>query len=143
MNITNFVRECPNALTEYSSDKEDLDGATLQMLSQGDTLNYAEMEGLNMLKARMVPHILPNNCKRGGTYKNIRNDVYLTEGQAKFVYKKVNAGKGINTETIKQEMEQEKLVETEIDNSSDNIYQKAILNEVSKKEKVSAQMEDW
>ena len=89
------------------------------------------------------PHFCQNNCKRGGTYKNIRNDVYLTEDQAKFVYKKVNAGKDINTETIKQEMEQEKLVKTEIDNSGDNIYQKAILNWVSKKEKVSAQMDDW
>ena len=86
---------------------------------------------------------MPDNCKSGGTYKNIRNDVYLTEDQAKFVYKKVNAGKNINNETIKQEMEQEMLVKTEIENSSDNIYQKAILNEVSKKEKVSAQMEDW
>ena len=51
---------------------------------------------------------MPNNCKRGGTYKNIRNDEYLTEDEAKFVYKRVNAGKDINTETIKQEMEQEK-----------------------------------
>ena len=40
-------------------------------------------------------------------------------------------------------MEQEKLVKTEIDESCDNAYRKAILNEVRKKEKVSAQMEDW
>ena len=43
-----FARECPNALTDDSSDHEDLGGATLQMLSQDDTPNYAEMEGLNM-----------------------------------------------------------------------------------------------
>ena len=67
----------------------------------------------------------------------------MTEDQAQFVYKKVSAGKGINTETIKQEMEQEKVVKTEIDDSCDNAYQKAILNEVNKKEKVSTQMEDW
>ena len=49
---------------------------------------------------------LPNNCKRGGPFKNISNyDRYLTEDQAKFVYKKVNVGKDINTETMKQEME--------------------------------------
>ena len=48
VNMTIFVRECPNALTDNSSDQEDLDGTTLQMLSQGDTLNYAEMEGLIM-----------------------------------------------------------------------------------------------
>ena len=80
---------------------------------------------------------MADKCKRGGTYKNIRNDVYLTKDQAKFIYKKVNAGKDMNTETIKQEMEQEMLVKIERDNSSDNTYQKAILNEVSKKEKVS------
>ena len=82
---------------------------------------------------------MPSNYKRGGTYKNIRNDEYLTEDQAKFVYKRVNAGKGINTDTIKQEMEWEKLEKTEIENA----YQKAILSEVSKKEKVSTQMEEW
>ena len=81
---------------------------------------------------------MPNNCKRGGTFKNIRNyDRYLTEDQGQFVYKKENAGKDINTETMKQEMEQEKSIKTEIHDSCDNTYQKAILNEVNKKEKVS------
>ena len=41
---------------------------------------------------------------------NIRNygDRYSTEDQARYVYKKVNASKEINTKTMKQEMEQEK-----------------------------------
>ena len=82
---------------------------------------------------------MPCNCKRGGAYKNIRNDAYLTEDRATFIYKKVNVGKDINTETIKQEMEQGKLKKAEIENT----YQKAILSEVGKKEKVSTQMEDW
>ena len=33
-------------------------------------------------------------------------------------------GKEINTETMKQEMEQEKSIKTEIDDSCDNTYQK-------------------
>ena len=37
----------PNTLTDDSSDQEDLDGAALQMLSQDDSLDYTEMEGLN------------------------------------------------------------------------------------------------
>ena len=83
----------------------------------------------------------PSTCKseRGGTYKNTWNDEYLTEDQAKFIYNRVNAGKDINTETIKQEMEQKKLEKAEIENA----YQKAILSGVSKKEKGSTQMEDW
>ena len=82
---------------------------------------------------------MSSNCKRGETYKNIRNDEYLTEDQAKFVYKRVSTGKDINTVTIKQEMEQEMLEKTEMGNA----YQKVILSGISKKEKVSAQMEDW
>ena len=76
---------------------------------------------------------------------NIRNygDRYLTEDQVRYVYKKVNAGKEINTETMKQEMEQEKSIKTERDDSCDNTYQKVILNEVNKKEKVSTHLEDW
>ena len=42
------MRECPKALMEDDSDQEDLVDVTLQMLSQDETLNYAEMEGLNM-----------------------------------------------------------------------------------------------
>ena len=52
-------------------------------------------------------------------------------------------GKEINTKTIKQEVEQEKSIKTAIDDSCDNTYQKVILHEVNKKEKVSTQMEDW
>ena len=44
-----FTRECPNALTDESSDQDDLDGATLQMVTQDETpvLNYSEMDDLN------------------------------------------------------------------------------------------------
>ena len=35
-------------MTEVDLDQEDLDRATLQMLSQDDSLNHAEVEGLNM-----------------------------------------------------------------------------------------------
>ena len=35
-------------MTEDDSDQVVLDSATLQMLSQDDSLNYGEVEGLNM-----------------------------------------------------------------------------------------------
>ena len=73
---------------------------------------------------------MPNKSKRGGTFRNVKNDKYLTEDQAKFVYKRVNARKGINTKIIQQEMKQEK-VETELENT----YEKAILTDVNKKGK--------
>ena len=37
----------------------------------------------------------------------------------------------------------EKSIKTELDDSCDNAYQKAILNKINKEEKVSTQMEDW
>ena len=55
----------------------------------------------------------------------------MTEDQAKFIYRKVNTRRNINTETIKQEMEQDKLEKAEIENA----YQKAILSDVEKRRK--------
>ena len=54
----------------------------------------------------------------------------------------MNAGKEINTATMKQEIEHEKSIKAEIYDSC-NTYHKAILNDVNKKEKVPTQMEDW
>ena len=83
---------------------------------------------------------MPNKSKRGGTFRNIKNDKYLTEDQAKLVYKRVNAGKGINTKVIQHDMDKEKLVGTQIENT----YQKvAILTDVNKKGKDPTQMEEW
>ena len=44
------MRECPNTLTDESSNQEGSDGAKLQTLTQGETLalSYAEMEDLTM-----------------------------------------------------------------------------------------------
>ena len=115
------------------------------MLSQDDSLNYAEVEGFKHVKGKNgTTTFLPSNCKIGGTFKNIRNygDRYLTEDQVRYVYKKVNVGKEINTTTMKQEAEQEKSIKAEIGDSC-NTYQKAMLNDVNKKEKISTQMEDW
>ena len=77
----------------------------------------------------------PSNCKIGGTFTHIRNhgDRYLTEDQARCAYKKVNVGKEISTTAMKQEIEQEKSIKVEI-NDNCNTYQKAMLNDVNKKE---------
>ena len=57
----------------------------------------------------------------------------MTEDQAEFICKKVNAGRGINTKTIQQEINSENLT---------NTYKKAILDEVKKK-KDPTQIEEW
>ena len=67
---------------------------------------------------------MPNTNKKGGTLRTAKHkqEKILTEDQAEFVHKRVNARKGINTKIIQQEMAQAKLVETKLDNT----YQKAI-----------------
>ena len=77
-----------------------------------------------------------NNNKKGGTFRNVNGNKYLTENQAKFVYEMVNAGKEINTETLQHEMKQKK-----VEFDMENTYQKAILSDVSKKN--PTQMEEW
>ena len=53
---------------------------------------------------------LPLNSKIGGQVNNNRPSVgqYLTREQASYVYKKTESGEIINTETIQQELEQER-----------------------------------
>ena len=77
-----------------------------------------------------------NNNKKGGTFRNVKGNKYLTEYQAIFVCEMVNAGKEINKETLQHEMKQKK-VEFDIENT----YQKAILSDVSKRN--PTQMEEW
>ena len=77
---------------------------------------------------------LPIDDKTGGKVSYIQNldAMCLTENQASYVYKKVELGNIINTETMKHEIEQEKL--TGIDREDDNPYKKVILNKVYKEE---------
>ena len=76
---------------------------------------------------------LPIDDKTGGKVSYIQNKeaMCLTENQASYVYKKVEQGNIINTETMKCEIGQEKL--TEIDREDDNPYKKVILNRSTKR----------
>ena len=57
--------------------------------------------------------------------------------------KNVEQGSSINTETMQQEIEQEKLAETETDKDHDNPYKKVTLNKVYQDEDKMIQMENW
>ena len=57
---------------------------------------------------------LPLNSKGGPVrYVKDRNTMCLTEEQIKYFYKKVEQGSEINTEKMKQEIDQQKLTEIE------------------------------
>ena len=65
----------------------------------------------------------------------------MFENQASYLYKKVEQGSVINSKTMKQGIEQKKLMET--DREDENPYKKVILNKVYKDEDKMIQMENW
>ena len=55
--------------------------------------------------------------------------------QSRYTYKKVKQGNNLSTETMKQEMEQEKMTEIKPGGEKENIYQKVVLNNVYRDKK--------
>ena len=78
---------------------------------------------------------LPLDSKKGGTVTYIKNGkaICLTEDQTRYVYKKVEWGADLNTETMKQEMEQEEMTEMKPNEDNEaNPYEKVVLNNIYK-----------
>ena len=89
---------------------------------------------------------LPLDPKVSGQVSHDRPKVgkFLTREQANYVYKKVETGKMINTDTIQQEMEQaEQLNKVDDMNGETNPCQELIVNNVEKIEPLMMQMEHW
>ena len=69
---------------------------------------------------------------------------YLTRDQVKYVYKKVETGETINTDTIQDEIEQEKQLNRMDDRNGEiNPYREFIVNNAEKTEPPMTQMEQW
>ena len=69
---------------------------------------------------------------------------YLTRDQARYIYKKVELGESINTDTIQQEIDQEKqLSKLDNDNGEENPYRELIINNAERIEMQKTQMEQW
>ena len=68
---------------------------------------------------------------RVGSYPTVGQ--YLTRDQAKYVHKKVETGETINTDTIQQEIEQEKQLNRMDDRNGEiNPYRELIVNNAEK-----------
>ena len=77
-----------------------------------------------------------DSCPTGGQY--------LTREQTSYIYKKVETGEMINTDMIKQEIEQEKqLSKIDDTNGETNPYKERIVNNTEKIEPLMTQMEQW
>ena len=71
----------------------------------------------------------------------------LTDDQARHIYKKVEMDKPVNTETLRQEIEDDKMSRNELqeeeDENESNPYQMVILNMKSRNETTIEQMINW
>ena len=68
----------------------------------------------------------------------------MTRDQASYVYKKVETGEMINTDTIQQEIEQEEQLNKNDDTSGEiNPYKELIINNTEKIEPLMTQIEQW
>ena len=89
---------------------------------------------------------LPLDFRIGGQSRDSYPTVgqYLTRDQAKYVYKKVEAGETINKDMIQQEIEQEKQLNRMDDRNGEiNPYRELIVNNTEKTEPPMTQMEQW
>ena len=87
---------------------------------------------------------LPLDSRIGGQNRDcLTIGQYLTRDQTKYIYKKVETGEMINTDTI-QEIEQEKQLGRIDDISREtNPYKELIVNNAQKIEPLMTQMEHW
>ena len=88
---------------------------------------------------------LPFDSRIGGQSRDSHPTIrqYLTRDQTKYVYRKVETGDMINTDTI-QEIEQEKqLNRMDDENSEINPYRELVVNNVEKIDSPMTQMEQW
>ena len=99
------------------------------------------------MKGRNDPTtFLPLSPKIGRQTNNhkARDNQYLTEEQARHVYKKIESGGISNTDTLHQEIEQERQLNRIDDMSGDtNPYKELIVNNVEKIEPLLTQVEQW
>ena len=89
---------------------------------------------------------LPSESKIGGQDRYIHPSVgqVLTREQTKFIYKKVETGEIINTDMIKQEIDQEKQLDRMNDASREiNLYQDLMVSDEEKIGPLMTQMEQW
>ena len=89
---------------------------------------------------------LPLDFRIGGQNRDSHPTVgwYLTRDQVRYVYKKVETGGMIDTDTVQQEIEQEKQLSRMDDDSGEvNPYRELVVNSAEKVEIPKTQMEQW
>ena len=77
---------------------------------------------------------MPLNTKMDGPVKYIKDKetICLTKDQARHIYKKVELEGIVNVDTIKQEIEEDKLSNDNIDDDEVNPYHNITINNIGK-----------
>ena len=94
----------------------------------------------------MPHHIFAFKCKHWWKAKvyGFKREKFLTEDQARHIYKKVESGNIINIDTLEKETDQDWELHRLNDTSGDiNPYRELIVNNAEKLETVLSQMEQW
>ena len=82
--------------------------------------------------------------REGNIRNKSRDRNCLTPKQTEYIYKKVEVGSLINKDTIKEEIDSDVELDKIHNNSGvENLYRELIVNNASKTENISSQMEEW
>ena len=90
---------------------------------------------------------LPLNTRKGGPVRYVKGKetICLTKDQVRHISKKVESDSMVNINTIKQEIEEDKLTSDRncLEEDKVNSYQDVVLNKVYREDAETAQMEHW
>ena len=86
------------------------------------------------------------NTKIGRPVKYVKDkeNICLTTKQARHIYKKVELEGIFNVDTIRQEIEEDKLSQNDIDDEEEvNPYHDIIINNIDRENVITSQIEQW
>ena len=88
---------------------------------------------------------MPSNTKFSAQTRYIRDrkSACLTVYQANYIYKKIETEKILSIDTIKQEVETDRLGKIDNNNGKINPYHEIIKNKVEKDDTIISQMKEW
>ena len=130
-----FARDCPNSRKErdlehlghmLNMEEQDHRSPSIHSSDEDCRGHFKCMNGRDDAAA-----FLPLDFKTGGQNKDSHPTVgqYLTKGQAKYIYKKTQAGESIKADTVQQEIDQEKqLSKLDDDSGEENPYRELVIN---------------
>ena len=110
----------------------------LIMTNSDETIDH-----LNLYSDKNDPTtFLPLNTIIGGPVKSIKDteNICLITDQARYIYKKVEQEGIVSVDTIKQEMEEDKLSKNNIDDEEVNTYHNVIINNIDRENVIASQI---